>query len=245
VAVDRTRRDALADALAAYLRGEMDPGAVRDRVAIACDGPTRGGADVYLQELLEDLRFLPGSMQRWQWECVCRELAFLRTDFETNRAREPQPDGGEPDFDIPLAGWYLLGLAVAIALQPVAGWWPLATVWVLTFIPFLVQTWWHEAAVNKALVAAALRRRACEPFASEAEWLAHAGLLAPFRIPAYDPQVHDRSRLWMTPKRVRNAVAPVLGEIVIRCCQASTVWMWPLLLIRLTLTGSLADDDRG
>src|ERR1022692_4830041 len=91
--VDRARRDAAADALASFLRGEMDRAsleAVFKRLAQTGndEGKSSSERDAYLEELLASWFFL-GERYRpvteEMWLAVCRHLAFLKTDLEERR----------------------------------------------------------------------------------------------------------------------------------------------------------------
>src|SRR5262245_46197926 len=89
VAVGRGRRDAVADALASFLRGETrraELGAVLQRSAQPDerDGQPKSDGDAYLDEMLalwtHEARYGPASEE--MWEGWCHHLAFLKSDLE-------------------------------------------------------------------------------------------------------------------------------------------------------------------
>jgi hypothetical protein len=214
------------------MRGEIGWDTLQDRISAACPE----SSDPFVHFMVQNLRDLPKSLSEDTWNRLRRELAFLRTDFIDNRASMPR-GFSDPDelLKDPRAGWYILALAVALAVVPLAGWLPLKVVWVLTFIPFQIRWWRIQAAHNTAWRAEWTRRMGGEPFATEEEWLAQAGSLEPLRIPAYDPRIHNRPTFRSISTRVHNAWLLGLASVLIPCAQLSVVVWWPYMLVVSTL----------
>jgi hypothetical protein len=89
--VDRVRRDATADALASFLRREMNRdalGAELRRLAQSYefDENSRPDKDTYLEDtlalwLLDEKGYRPISKE--MWVALCRHLTFLKTDVSS------------------------------------------------------------------------------------------------------------------------------------------------------------------
>jgi hypothetical protein len=235
MAVDRRGRDELAGHLAAFLRGEIDRDALRARL----DALSAGPEDAYLHGLLTwGLRHVPERLSEREWGRLRRHLAFLRTDLEERRVDLSFPDEDRP-FQIRLARWHLAGLAAALALWPLAGWWPLATAWVASFALFMLQVHRHDAARDNAWQDEVARRVEFAPFASEEDWLAHAGLLEPFRLPAYEARLHaapkPRPAVLRIGSAVLTAAAAVLIVGVIGFMYACSMPLWPVWLAGMSV----------
>ena len=84
VPVDRPNRDRAADALAAYLRGEIDNWAFDDELdrVPGKDDRSLGKLRYWLWLCYDDIERHHARGTPEGWEFLCRALAFLRTDLE-------------------------------------------------------------------------------------------------------------------------------------------------------------------
>jgi hypothetical protein len=243
--VDRDQRDAVADSLAAFLRGEIGRKVWRTRLDPICtvlrNTTVRDG---YLHDFLLEWEWpwLSDPLSKEDWEQLRRHLAFLKTDLEERKFSLPSSldDDADRPRQIRLARWHVLGLAVPFGLSFVVGWWLFVVALVISFILYQVSMWRHGAAWDKAFSAESSRVLAFYPFASEEEWSAHEGRLEPYRLPGYDPQIHCQRERRTLAARIGNALrmsasfilfATIFGIMI----PVASLLMWPLWLVLMSL----------
>jgi len=190
--VDREARTRLADATAAYMRGEMKSFAFDEAVEQAMENSKDSALfDVadWLWRFYDDFKDQSVYATPQGWEYLKRLLAFLTTDHAiTKRVRRTWHRG------------QLVALGSLVVLIATYHPWCNAAHW-----PLFLATW-----ITAALAARYGTNPPAEPtpemeelwqfapFLSEEDWQAHARLLDRYGIPPYDPQEHTpphRSRL--------------------------------------------------
>jgi hypothetical protein len=235
--VDRVRRDAAADALASFLRGEMGRaalGAELQRLAQSdkSEEKSRLDKDTYLEEMLA-LWFLDetgyGSMSEEMWVALCRDLAFLKTDLEQRRWHDHEDE--DRPRQILLARWHTLGLLVAFGVAYMTSWWIFAAATPISFLLYQAAMWKHERHLQQRLE--------FYPFADRDEWLAHKHLLDLYCLPAYDPTAFDEPpqvRKWPSFLAIPARIACYLFlAVMFACMYLWSVLFWPLWLVMMSL----------
>jgi hypothetical protein len=245
--VDRASRDAAADILAAFLRGEIGRDALRASLRrlippehhATVIGPHR---DTYLDRLLEDGSLPVGKgvpISEEEWAVLCRHQAFLASDLEERSWDEPPREDDDTPFLARSARRHALGLLAALGLAYVAGWWLFAAAAVVSFVLFQVSIRRREAVAEGERRERLERRMEYYPFADRGEWLVHRHLLDRYRLPGYDASafgvaapMKSQSSVLAVPVRVASylAVAAVIGY----AC-AFLVVVWPLWLVLMSL----------
>jgi hypothetical protein len=248
MSVDRARRDAVADALASFLRGETR----RDELVAVlrrfvrpdeAGGQPQADRDAYLDELLAlsclEGKYRPTSLSEEAWEGTCRHLAFLKSDLEERRWHDPGGDDEDRPRMILLARWHTLGLLVASGVAYLTSWWVFAA---STLVSFLL----YQAAMRKLDAAADEERRRRQkqrwefhPFADREEWLAHKHLLDAYHLPAYDPATfHEPPDARKCPSYLAVPARVALYVFVaamFACMFIGSVFIWPLWLVMMSL----------
>lgn len=231
MSINRFRRDAAADILAAYLRGELDREEARDKL-IDLARMQKGIRDHVIDKAswyLDDV-FLPVDEAKWRH--FRRQMVFLKTDLEWDA---PQPYELSPDLESARWEWrQAVGHLIALLLAAVVAYW---------------LSWWILVAAIplSALIAEATRRshefaweerlrlwEESEPFANGADWLAHQHLADEENLPPYaespfpPPPSPPGSPLVAALKRwtVRIATAAFFSVLAVGYALA-----WPLLLL--------------
>jgi hypothetical protein len=204
---DRLHRDAAANALGAFLRGEIDKGALHKRL--------RAIVAAVEKSKEEDKELLPLCMylQVWDldavslqdWERLVRTLAFLQSDVEPKPRGPAPPDPDEPRL-VRLARWHLLGLMIGLGIGYFVGWWLPVACWVASFLYTEVSVNWRHTNGDQAEDTSHARKATVDPFESEEAWLAHRHLVEAHRLPAYNPSIHYRPR---NPSAAENVFRPV------------------------------------
>jgi len=184
--VDLQARSRLAAATAAYMRGEMRSFAFDEVVDEAMENSTDDALfDVAYQLWLfyDDFVDHSVSVSPQGWEYLRRLLAFLTTDYAITKRVHRTWHRGQ------LVALGSLAMLI-IAYHP----WCNAAHW-----PLFLVTWLGAALAAQYGTNPPVRETSdleemwpFAPFLSEEDWQGHAGLLAQYRIPAYDPQEHAR-----------------------------------------------------
>lgn len=232
MAVDRQQRDVAADALASFMRGEVDRKALHRRFETIRAGLSETAIrDRYLDYLLTWERHeAHHSLSKEDWNELRRDLAFLKTNLPDvnfpNRDERERRRQNRRRHNL-LARWHLLALAIALGFSFFLGWWLVAVAFFLSSILYQISEWRHNAVQAGELE----RLMAFHPFASEEEWLAHEPLLEDFRLPAYVPGTHVEPVL----KRILNAACLAVGFVIIGSVfafmYAFCIVSWPLWLV--------------
>ncbi len=261
--VDRLKRDAAADALAAFMRGEMDKTSVRERLISipgSCtnrDGSREGPVDKPLRSLIDDLQLEfssdLGPYTEKDWERFCRILAFLKSDLEI--LQEPSWPTADPNrlvspADLRMfrqACWHLLGLLAALGFAFLVGWWLLAAAWVVSFVMFSAMMARIDSEEEEEDLREFRRISAFYPFENEDQWLSHAELLEPYRLPPYDPEIHGRAEE-IVHSRWDKALTLLLSAAVL-CPMFAIMWagsllIWPLWLAIAALSWLVISANR-
>jgi hypothetical protein len=214
--IDRAARDALADALAAYLRGEINNFSL-DEIAMGkrAEDQTvmRLGRELWFH--YDDVKPHNVSATREEWEFFLRIVAFLKSD----RVLEDVGAASEDAIRQRRLGFAALGITgAAVAL----GVW--FSAWWLLLPGATLGTW---LAVQSLLAGATTPTSSsldpkCFPFPSEESWLAAAPLVDAFSLPAYEPSIHGR------PIRKRSVLSWILSLPGTLLCIVAII---PLLMI--------------
>lgn len=235
---NRESRDAAADALASFMRGELDGDALQMRfeaILSSCQGEATG--DDYLDSLLS--RWEPPPWKYWaateeEWNGLRRQIAFLKSDLPERPICFPTPVEDRP-YQILLARWHTLGLVVASGFSFHFGWWWFAVASVVSFVLYQIALSRHEGVHEEEQRTEARRLVAFLPFTDEEEWLAHEGLLQNSRLPSFTP--HPRHRT--TGETIRDKGILVVCGVVTGCMfgymYVFSVFMWPLCLLLMSL----------
>lgn len=244
--VDRVRRDAVADALASFLRHEMTRdtlAAVLQRIAPRkeAEGEGRSEKDAYLDGLLElwSLDMDYGTITEERWTHLCRHLAFLKTDLER---RQGHDFSGEDDLgprEILLARWHTLVLLLAFGVAYFTSWWIFAAATVVSFLLFQVRMWRRDSQINAETKRQLERELEYHPFADHHEWLAHKYIVDKYNLPAYDASAFEDPAPvnpwpWFMPVPIRWAFYLVIAAMFL-WMYLFTIFMWPLFLILIVI----------
>jgi hypothetical protein len=239
--VDRAGRDALADALSSFLRGESSGVAfaaeVR-RLALATKSEPSNGStkDDFLEELLAGYTtcgFNTWPISEKEWNGLKRQLAFLKSDLEMRSWRE-QSD----EFELRrFARWHTFGLLVTFGLAYLTSWFVIVAFSVISFLRFQVVMQRSHSNDEEQRS----RWQAFYPFADENEWLAHQHLLDPYDFPPYDPsRFHvQRSKLFsilFAMSRIGSFVCIVAMFTVLAI---GSILIWPLWLVMMSVCSFL------
>ncbi len=204
--VDRDARDALADLVRAYMRGEIMSGDFdrrndalgesddRSVVMLSCD----------LWQLYDDFDDQPIRVTQETWDWLLRVIAFLRTDLELSTVRRWAWQSKQA---VALVGLLVIGGGVAGSVLTGSKV-PFVLCWagVGTFAFFYGQLRWNRP--HPEIVA--MGRWA--PFGSEAQWRSYRYLADQEGIPAYDPARHN-SRLETAASRPIHLSWLLLGPL--------------------------------
>jgi hypothetical protein len=212
MAVDRNRRELMAKALAAFMRGEIKARQFDKQVMkwdnsymdrISCD---EGKAAFVLWHFYDDLIDHHISVSKEGWDCLKRWLAFLKTDYGL-RERKVQC-AQYPRLVAPgLLALFPLAFLAACHFQQLAiffaAWLGVAIVWLILY--------YRKRARDRSFIMTDKEGKELlthAPFLSQEDWQNHAHLIAVFDIPPYDPAVHNkvyRKRTWINPAWERIA----------------------------------------
>jgi len=244
--VDRTRRDEAADALASYLRADIDRAAIDDALRNLAESTTpennaESQEDAYLAEMLSnwlDLEMhMPISEQTW--EELCREIAFLKSDLEKREFNKHRREDKDRPREILLARFHLLGLIAVFGVAYLVSWWILAAGLLLSFVLYQVAMSNHWKQDEAEWLNGLKDELKFYPFANQDEWKAHKYLLDQYRLPPYDPAHFNeppRQRKW--PRFLvipaRTAIYLFVGAVVAYMYLFSIV-LWPVWLILMSL----------
>jgi hypothetical protein len=243
--VDRRQRDAVAESLAEYMRGQIG---VRDLYA-RCEkirelDVASPDGDKYLETFINwELNLSPyRPVTSAQWDLMRRQLAFLCTDRDEThlrRYREPSFDDIDLPRQIRMARQHLIGLKGIASVAYIGGWWwlfPAATA--LSFAVCQRQTQCASARHDAECKAVRQEFQACYPFATEADWLDHEILLNRLRIPTYDADLQSRVERRPLRDTVVMALGACAGGAILALCLvaafAAEIVIWPLWLLLMS-----------
>lgn len=186
--VSREYRNAAAEALTPFLRGEINYDALRDRFGTILDST---GGELIPDEFVGNLlyahaNFSRGPITKKIWTDLRKALAFLKTDLEAPQYREPAQES-RYSAEIVQARWHLLGIAIAFCLTLLVGWWIFFAASVLSWIIIQVREWRRDSAFDKALRTERERFWRCFPFLSEEERVVYETALDEMSIPKSYP----------------------------------------------------------
>ena len=203
--VDPAARRALADLIAAYLRGEIITSVFSTRCNAFLDktaDPDIPEIVLALQYCIEDRLMLPMWLSEDQWQVFRRLIAYLNTDHRlTPRVfRVPLKQQLAADGVLVLwVGALLTALLVEHTLAGLAAWILIGLLWQGLRRTVCVPE--REYAPIAAYV----------PFRSAADWREHESILERYNLPPYDP---GRNRppspwvAWMPPARTLGPWTP-------------------------------------
>jgi hypothetical protein len=244
--VDRARRNAAADALESFLRGQIGRdafGEMLERLLPAANARENAETvhDSYLDNLIGD-RFLfewYGPICEETWLGLCRHLAFLNTDLEEKPFGPHHHEDEDRPRQILLARWHTLGLLVALGVSYLVSWWLFASATLLSFLLYQVSMWKHDSLVAEEGRTELQQRFEYYPFADESEWLAHKHHLDQYLLPAYD------ATAFRDPRQARKWLGYLLAPVRAGCfliivamfvyVYAFSVVLWPLWLVMMSL----------
>jgi len=249
--VDRAKRDAVAEALASYLRGEKS----RDQVGMTIchvfpnDNPAskvKSGNDAYLEEMQRQWPPPESRMlfSKELWSRWCRHLAFLNTEFATNRCPMPAFNDEDLPWEILLARWHMLGLLVAGGVAYFTSWWFFAVVVFLSYVLFMASKAKHDAPAEMKRAKDMKRRLEYYPFADEQDWLAHEHLLASYDLPAYDATLFNESLQRKEPSAWKAALMEAAIRVLFLVFQIMTITIWPLFIVLMALSRRKVSDQQ-
>jgi hypothetical protein len=225
------------------MRGELDGPALQERIGtIRAAHEETADRDEYVDAFLVRLdSWIHAAITETRWECLRRDLAFLKSDLERKRVELPNRDEADRPRQIRLARWHAAGLAAAIGLSVLFGWWVFAVACVASFLLYQIAMW-RQDAVHRAADQAELRRLAAiYPFASEEEWLARQVVLEEYRIPAYRESTHGRRPapgvLVSMVAGTGFLVSVAAFGVVFAFMFVTSLFMWPLWLLGMSLCG--------
>jgi hypothetical protein len=235
--VDRVNRDALADALAAFMRGDLAFEALRSKVeTIYASLNAKSVFDQGLIFLLisgfseSDQQFdrrleKDERFEKRKWERRRRELAFLKSDVELQLKDMVRPPSQDDYSCIELRArcCHALALALAFRLSVVIGGWGWCVYWTACIVSFSVDQYLERLRI--ALNNEQSRWFAVFPFANEEQWLAHEKLLENYRLPSIEPVLESKpipKRRWV---RVLDAVWGWCAVVV------ALPVTWPIYLV--------------
>jgi hypothetical protein len=248
MSVDRARRDAVADSLASFLRGEIR----RDELEAVlrrfvrpdeAEGQPQVDRDAYLDELLAlsclEGKYRPTSLSEEAWEGTCRHLAFLKSDLEERQWHDPGGDDEDWPRMILLARWHTLGLLVASGVAYLTSWWVFAASTLVSFLLYQAAMRKFDAAADEERRRRQKQRWESHPFADREEWLAHKHLLDAYRLPAYDPATFHEP----PDARKCHSYLAVPARVALYVFVAAmfaymfivSVFIWPLWLVMMSL----------
>jgi hypothetical protein len=201
VRMNRAERDRLADAVVAFMKGDIRSEAFSEIVAgVSCEtDPSLASVRRHLWLFWDDFIDHPLGTNEDGWDFLRRTVAFLKTDLQLVPTTVPSSG---PDRRRRLALVRPCVLAVAVAASQVSDYGILVTAWVV-----IAVEWWCGSGVeHEPEVAEATKYL---PFRNESEWRACEPLLLPFKLPPYDPAMDRRlrSRFW-------DGVATLNGAVV-------------------------------
>jgi hypothetical protein len=245
--VDRVRRDAAADTLASFLRGEMGRvalGAELRRLAQSDESEekSRPDKDTYLEEMLaswflDEKGYRPISEE--MWVALCRHVAFLKTDLEERRWHDHVHEDEDRPRQILLARWHTLGLLVAFSVAYLTSWWLFAAATLISFLLYQAAMWKHDSLADEERRRHLKQRLEFYPFADRDEWLAHKHQLDLYCLPAYDPTAFDEPpqvRKWPSFLAIPARIACYLFlAAMFAYMYLCSVLMWPLWLVMMSL----------
>jgi hypothetical protein len=187
-AVDRHARDALAELIIAYMKGEIDGAEFEDRKGESLQDnqdPSVRVLDYDLWLIHDDSADHPMSVPHETWDWLLRVIAFLRTDLGLVSERRSMWHRKQL---VAGGGLLLIGCGVTMSMAT-ASWIPLILCWATagTLAMFYAQR--YRDCVHPEIEA--LGRYA--PFRSEAQWQRYRPLVAAANIPTYNPAFYPGS----------------------------------------------------
>jgi hypothetical protein len=243
MAIDRINREAVAQALASFLRGELPLNNLLERVEEALLETDPDSADRGLGELWGDLERLTWSgawLDRAVWERLRRSLAYLRSELEPPPAFSAYSGDLVPPRHVRLARWHLLALLVGTGLAALFGWWLLLAFSFGSWLLFVFATSSHS---RRAQISRAETRRFA-PFDSAEQWQAHQHLLQSFPLPDYNPTAPPlRPSAWSGRLGWLNVGFTVLLVLVlVPFVVVFGAFLWPLSLLSTALHSATPPD---
>lgn len=244
--VDRAKRDAVADALASFLRSEIHRGELGDVLQYSVQSDEREGQpksekDPYLDDLVT-LWFIEeryGPISEKMWKGLCRHLAFLKSDLELRRWPGHSHEDDDTPRQIVLARWHTLGLLVAFGVAYLTSWWVFAASTLISFLLYQVAMWKHDRLADEEMRRLLKQRMEFYPFADRDEWLTHKHLLDQYHIPAYDPATfYEPSQVSKWPSFLAfpaRFACFVFVAAIFAYMYIFSVVMWPLWLVLRSL----------
>jgi hypothetical protein len=245
--VDRAKRDAVAEALASFLRGETG----RDELGAALrrsvrveklhgERPPDEDASLYSLAVVWFWGERYGPILEDFWRELCRYLAFLTTDLEQRpwTLLTPSADDFTPR-EVLLARQHALALLVVAGVAYLTSWWVFFAATPVSFLLYQRAVGDRSPPVSEEQQRRQQERWDFSPFADRAEWLAHQHLLDSFRLPAYDPARFDgprRGRKWppFLKASARVARGGCIAAAFAYVC-AGSVLIWPVWVVLMSL----------
>jgi len=182
----------MADAIAAYMRGEIKSREF-EKAAGPIDGPTddegADGAGLQMWYVYGDFIDHPVCVSREGWDYLRRWLAFLKTDYGL---KDRKPRSWVYPRALPLL--FLMGLLGSLAASITLGSWIVLAVGWLILGPAWYPIRRYKFRRDQALAESdrELNKLAeTSPFLSAEDWRDHEALLDSCQLPEYDPSVHD------------------------------------------------------
>src|SRR5258708_405912 len=132
--VNREQRDAAANVLASFMRGDLDRKDLNTKFeAIESALASTEIKDDHPEGVLDLANlWMNAVLSKGEWNQLRRELAFLKSDLEERDFDLPKGDV-DPDPPIPHARWHALILAIAAACSFVLSWWIYAVTCAISF----------------------------------------------------------------------------------------------------------------
>jgi hypothetical protein len=239
MSVNRITRDALADALKSFLRGEITGSALQTKLeaidAALIGKPIADKSLVFIFMDVSDLIIFPDygfnrPISDKQWQKLSRDLVFLKSDREISFETIPKYVS-EEEYHGPeelAIRWNFLILAVVIGFSFVVGLWFYFLASILSFIFFLQWSRRHEAALDKKREEY-FRLFNVFPFSSEKDWLAHQHLVEEWRLRILKPNFPSEPAIKGTWAKILSALSSGMT-----CIGMSVGWPISLTLLWIT-----------
>ena len=240
--VDRAKRDAMAEALASYLRGEMSHDDIEDALWLVLGGDQateddKADRDEYLDPRLWQWHvFRERCMTHENWMFECRKLAFLKTDYQRDRCPAPAYVDESAPEDILLARWHMLGLLVIGGVAYFTSWWFFAAATLISMFFFYRARAKYTGPIEEKHAREQKQRTKYYPFMDEQDWLAHEHLLTPFELPAYDATIFKESSQRKEPASWKTALTDAVIWTVLLFVHLMTAPLWPLCIVMAALS---------
>jgi hypothetical protein len=239
--VDRTRRDAAAQVLADYLRGELDHRQLFARFGELEAAPAESKvSDKFLDVLLHEGPHVAcrckdhgDSISNEMWPFVLRTLAFLKSNCEEEE--EPVVATEGQSRQTLEARWHAVALLLILVPSYLVSWWIGVFAVLCSFLVF--QFCEHRR--DKAWSNKIKERAEYDPFPSLKDWKDHEALLEPFRIPAYEVSRFHPARRGPLKRALHSMKRGVTTAVIFTamgCAFAFSIVIWPLWIILASLS---------